>query len=1094
MYSASFVHSPSFYRVGGDDGVLLSLHNNGSYRWSFHAGGSILNSAAIARDGTIYFGTYNGTFYALRTNGAQLWRKVTPGSYIISSPAIGPDGTIYYGAGDYSVIAGKNLTGSLYALNPLDGSVKWRCIVPSPILSSSPALGQDGMVYIGSFDYKFHAINSTGHEVWYFKTPGYVESSAVLTVWNKHPVIYLTSFKGVYALTHNGTLIWNFNTNDLLSSSPALGSDGTVFITSRDNYLYALNPNGGTLKWKFAASWHIFPTPAVGADNTVYFGASDGIFYAVNGNTGALIWKKTTQPTKFPLEIRSSAAIGSDGGVYVGLLSGYIIGYKQLQPSSFPSSRPSSSPTHPPTIAPTALPSVRPTGQPTGVPSYRPSTSPTCIGGRIVILENTETTTINSPSNSPSIYVTKCGPCTVGTYADTLGASLCTLCPQGYIAPKTGSRKCDACKYPYTNREIHGLILGGNGGNFPLKVDYATYDAVQGFEFRVGEMRTTCDSINMNIDARSLFTLFTAIFAVILFTLGFMLYYPNSGGKRTSKDVIKFIMAVFLVVFPNIELCSYIYCLCTTTMRIEYFTLILIFIGLHSATFLSVALRGGENNDLSEIDIDIPLQPRSTVYTYKGDNQSTSNVPGKKDLFISEMSNNTSEIVRDDRISEMLYGMEGKSDDEIRLSHSSTVRESYSNSLGRETALGEIYPDCIDGGNKNKNNYNTSSINIAIINRTNPVVGTVVSTSTGCRSTESRPISQRSSKSGQSKQSGNSTNSSLFSTAPLLKFTNINAPLLIPLDFTFESIISHVFWLRRDGRYATYGGTRFLFSPKKHNTFLLFSFEVLVWCFAILLQIATIAIMPLLVLVLILFYPLWLTFGAILFLLKLLPIKCVWSRWFKVWNLMQPRFQQNKDEKNLKNNIQNIKRQSISTIYEENPENFNNFNNFKLDFICPKMKKRSIGHHLISASFMAGIFFQSIPLLILNVLNCTWNAEWDPGSVAALYCSAVMVIAGPLCFFEYHYLRYISKKKKMNKLINQQKTENRMSGNLGSESDNRNQDILEISTASDITQHQNDPHNDAPIDEHSTFEIQNFPLNSYSTPHFNKNQPVEMSI
>ena len=160
----------------------------------------------------------------------------------------------------------------------LDGSVKWRCIVPSPILSSSPALGQDGMVYIGSFDYKFHAINSTGHEVWYFKTPGYVESSAVLTVWNKHPVIYLTSFKGVYALTHNGTLIWNFNTNDLLSSSPALGSDGTVFITSRDNYLYALNPNGGTLKWKFAASWHIFPTPAVGADNTVYFGASDGIF------------------------------------------------------------------------------------------------------------------------------------------------------------------------------------------------------------------------------------------------------------------------------------------------------------------------------------------------------------------------------------------------------------------------------------------------------------------------------------------------------------------------------------------------------------------------------------------------------------------------------------------------------------------------------------------------------------------------------------------------------------------------------------------------------------------------------------------------
>jgi outer membrane protein assembly factor BamB len=31
-------------------------------------------------------------------------------------------------------------------------------------------------------------------------------------------------------------------------SSPAVGSDGTVYVGSQDYYLYAINP-GGTLKW-----------------------------------------------------------------------------------------------------------------------------------------------------------------------------------------------------------------------------------------------------------------------------------------------------------------------------------------------------------------------------------------------------------------------------------------------------------------------------------------------------------------------------------------------------------------------------------------------------------------------------------------------------------------------------------------------------------------------------------------------------------------------------------------------------------------------------------------------------------------------------
>ena len=37
-----------------------------------------------------------------------------------------------------------------------------------------------------------------------------------------------------------GTVIWEFETGDAAFSSPAIGSDGTVYVGSRDNKLYAI--------------------------------------------------------------------------------------------------------------------------------------------------------------------------------------------------------------------------------------------------------------------------------------------------------------------------------------------------------------------------------------------------------------------------------------------------------------------------------------------------------------------------------------------------------------------------------------------------------------------------------------------------------------------------------------------------------------------------------------------------------------------------------------------------------------------------------------------------------------------------------------
>ena len=53
----------------------------------------------LRRDGTIYFGTFNGRLWAVNPNGTKKW-VFRAGREIKSSPAIGADGIIYFGCRD----------------------------------------------------------------------------------------------------------------------------------------------------------------------------------------------------------------------------------------------------------------------------------------------------------------------------------------------------------------------------------------------------------------------------------------------------------------------------------------------------------------------------------------------------------------------------------------------------------------------------------------------------------------------------------------------------------------------------------------------------------------------------------------------------------------------------------------------------------------------------------------------------------------------------------------------------------------------------------------------------------------------------------
>lgn len=106
------------------------------------------------------------TYTGQMADGTQKW-KFTTALRVESSPVIGSDGTIYVGAQDYK----------LYALNP-DGTQKWVRPISRP--SASITIGPGGTIYVGSDDKNLYAINPDGTQKWAFPTEGWVYSSPAI--------------------------------------------------------------------------------------------------------------------------------------------------------------------------------------------------------------------------------------------------------------------------------------------------------------------------------------------------------------------------------------------------------------------------------------------------------------------------------------------------------------------------------------------------------------------------------------------------------------------------------------------------------------------------------------------------------------------------------------------------------------------------------------------------------------------------------------------------------------------------------------------------------------------------------------------------
>ncbi len=239
----------------------------------------------------------------LAAPGQKRWEYQIEARPVHSSPAVGANGLLFVGGNDKL----------LHALDTSTGKKRWTCRPGEQAIDASPAVGPDGTVYVVSSEGAVSAVDGTsGSRKWQARIGGRAVSSPAL---GRDGTVYVGSDNHrIYAFdSAKGAQKWVFETKGLVRSSPSVGLDGTVYVGSYDYKVYALEASSGLKLWDFTTEGAVVASPAIALDGRVFIGSEDQKVYALDGFTGAKLWEFATGG-----QIWSSAAVGQDGAVYVG--------------------------------------------------------------------------------------------------------------------------------------------------------------------------------------------------------------------------------------------------------------------------------------------------------------------------------------------------------------------------------------------------------------------------------------------------------------------------------------------------------------------------------------------------------------------------------------------------------------------------------------------------------------------------------------------------------------------------------------------------------------------------------------------------------
>jgi outer membrane protein assembly factor BamB len=317
------------YLNTADGAVHVYDVQTGNERLAFSAPGGIASTPLLA-EGTLYYGTGDGHFYAVNLASKRvLWKFATKATTEASAAleahqqTLGyvPDevGRAYERTNEFRRIAAASLLangtvyfasvdGVLYALESATGTMRWMFKTGS-FIESSPVMNE-GIIFVGSQDGRLYAVDQrTGKERWHYQVERDWPSQPVVS----DGVVYFEAGWTLYAIdTKTGALAWRFKTPGPIGSLLTVHKEMAYFTTQ--GKLYAFDVKTGQERWHADGYYNSRAIPIV-AGPVVYCAGSDGTLHALDRENGQERWRfKTEGKVLTPVVVDEVVVAASEDG------------------------------------------------------------------------------------------------------------------------------------------------------------------------------------------------------------------------------------------------------------------------------------------------------------------------------------------------------------------------------------------------------------------------------------------------------------------------------------------------------------------------------------------------------------------------------------------------------------------------------------------------------------------------------------------------------------------------------------------------------------------------------------------------------------
>ena len=272
------------YHLHAMDGYLHMVTKDGKQSYRPVQVGEPLGYAAPIVDGwgnTLISG-YNGGLIRVNAQGQKDAKPYFRTRAKLDSSGVIAGSVLYIGSED----------GYLFAIDLDDagGRLLWdqskEVGYAGGFLNSSPAIGADGIIVVATRAEKLLGFHSTGEVAWTAYMPGQLLGSPVIDAnGNIYVGASMSTRQGnrgylvcVDGVSHK--IRWQFETDDMIESTPCIGNDGTIYFGDNSGWLYALNSHGDK-KWSAKFEAGIRSAGTIAAPKLLTFALDDDVLVAV---------------------------------------------------------------------------------------------------------------------------------------------------------------------------------------------------------------------------------------------------------------------------------------------------------------------------------------------------------------------------------------------------------------------------------------------------------------------------------------------------------------------------------------------------------------------------------------------------------------------------------------------------------------------------------------------------------------------------------------------------------------------------------------------------------------------------------------------